>query len=154
MKSYCGRINKLFFPHEGVIDFPPKFMLPFLSVVSKGSGSPVRDNVPCPHASRGSHVPPNGINGAEVIGEFKKQVLSPLFPFAALIYTAQRISLKLGSPVAKMAEPKMEKRLSLRITVWMRDSRNIYFLVYVKTKQNKTKQNKTKQNNETCHFEP
>jgi len=66
---------------------------------------PSQDYISCPRASRGSHVPPNGI-GTEVTGEVKKQVLSPHLPFLLPWYTQHS---ELGSPMSKMAEPKTEK---------------------------------------------
>lgn len=53
-------------------------MLPFYNVDIDGRGCLIKVSISHPQASRGSHVPPNEI-GAKVVGEFKKQVPSPVF---------------------------------------------------------------------------
>ena len=117
-ESYCWRISKPFFPHSGVVDFLQRLRRKWL---------PSQDYISCPRASRGSHVPPNGIRTG-ITGEVKNQVLSPHLPFLSPWYTQHS---ELGSPVSKMAEPKSEMGPSPWITVWMRDINHAHYFDYV-----------------------
>lgn len=110
-----------------MIDFPPKFILPFHSVVNRRKWLLSQSNISCLHASRGSHVSPNGI-GAKVIGEFKKQVPFPL----SLPFWWHR---ELGSHMSNMAEPKNGRRPSPWIITWLRDIRNSHWFDYVSKKK-------------------